>query len=172
MKKFTAIIASAAFILISSTSFAGNGNNNDSTNTADDASSTKLNLWIPGIFMKMAAGIAEEHVDGQDAAAVDLLRKFGNTTICIREGEYYKEKTDKKVTRKMNRMERKNYEALVSINSEGEKVNISIKENKRGKIRRMVVLVDEQDESFVFIKLNCRLEMQDIAEVCNNYIAE
>lgn len=72
----------------------------------------------------------------------------------------------------MNRMERKNYEALVSINSEGEKVNISIKENKRGKIRRMVVLVDEQDESFVFIKLNCRLDMQDIAEVCNNYIAE
>ena len=69
MKKFTAIIASAAFILMSSTSFAGNGNNNDSTTTAEDASSTKLNLWIPGIFMKMAAGIAEEHVDGQDAAA-------------------------------------------------------------------------------------------------------
>lgn len=47
--------------------------------------------------MKMAAGIAEEHVDGQDAAAVDLLRKFGNTTICIREGEYYKEKQIKKL---------------------------------------------------------------------------
>jgi hypothetical protein len=167
MKKLIAIIPVIAIMMMSANVYAGGGVDPETPAGSDD---TKLNLWIPGFLVKMAAEIADDHVTGEDEAAVDLLRKFGSATICIREGDSYTEKTDKKITRKLDRMERKNYEALISVNSDGETVNISIKENKRGKIKRMVILVDEQDETFVYLKLNCRLDMDDVATVCKEYV--
>ncbi len=130
---------------------------------------TKLNLWIPGFLIKMAAGIAEDHVDGEDAMAVDFIHKIGNMNICIREGEYYSERTDKKVTRKLNRLEKKDYKELVSVYTAEEKVNISIKVNKKGKIKRMVVIVDEKDETYVYLKMNCRISPEDISNLVGNY---
>lgn len=167
MKNLTLVLFTVSLLMIQNNVFAAT----HSAPVIDEGSeSTRINLWIPGIFMKMAAEIAENHVDNDHLAAVDLIHKIGNTTICIREGEYYQARTDKKMTRKLNRMERQDYEALVSVISEGESVNISIRENKHGKIKRMVVLVDEKDETFVYVKMNCRLKMEDVAKVCNQYI--
>ena len=132
---------------------------------------TKLNLWIPGFLIKMAAGIASDHVDGEDAMAIDFIHKIGNMNICIREGEFYTDKTDKKVTRKLNRLEKKDYEQLVSVFTSEEKVNISIKENKKGKIKRMVVIVDEKDETYVYLKMNCKITPEDISKLVGNYSA-
>lgn len=129
---------------------------------------TKLNLWIPGCLIKMAANIAGNHVEGDDAMAVEFIHKIGNMNICIREGAYYSARTDKKVTRKLNRMEKKDYEQLVSVFTENEKVNISIRE-KNGKIKRMVVIVDEKDETYVYLKMNCRIDPEDISKLAGNY---
>lgn len=169
MKKIIIYSAIAAFLINSSKAQATTPDSLTDINESTEQSSTRLSLWIPGIVMKMAAEIAGNHVDNEAAAAVDLIRKFGNTTICIREGKYYKDKTDKKMTRKINRMERHDYEQLLSVIAGDEHVNISIRENKRGKIKRMVILVDEKDKSYVFVKMNCRLKMEDVAKVCNQY---
>ena len=166
MKNIRLILPLLAVLLISNTTFA----TAPETNTPDDMSSSKINLWIPGFLMKMAAEIADDHVDDEaDEQAINLLRKFGNTTICIREGEYYKDRTDKKMTRKLDRMERKNYSELMSVITADEQVNISIKENKKGKIKRVVVLVDEKDNTYVFLKMNCKLSIDDISKVCSQF---
>ena len=136
-----------------------------------DDNSTKLNLWIPGFLVKMVAEIAEDHVEGEEAAAVELMRKFGGITVSIREGEYYSDKSDKKMTRKLNRMEKRNFEELVSVKSEDANVNLSIRENKRGKIKRLVVLVDEPGETFVYVKMHCRLSLEDITKLTNELAA-
>ena len=134
-----------------------------------DDGATKLNLWIPGFLVKMVAEIAEDHVEGEEAAAIDLMRKFGGITISIREGEYYCDKSDKKMTRKLNRMEKRNFEDLVSVKSEDANVNLSIRENNRGKIKRLVVLVDEPGETFVYVKMHCRLSVEDITKLTGQF---
>lgn len=73
------------------------------------------------------------------------------------------------MTRKLDRMERKNYSELMSVITAEEQVNISIKENKKGKIKRMVLLVDEKDNTYVFLKMNCKLSIDDISKVCSQF---
>lgn len=137
----------------------------NTTPAPEPEESTKLNLWIPGLVMKMAAGIAENHLDPEDRAAADLIRKFGSMNICIREGEAYADRTDKKITRKLDRMERRNYEDLMSVRTDEETVKMSIRTNKHDKIKRMVILVDEKDETFVYLKMHCRLKVDDISSL-------
>ncbi len=145
------------------------GNSFASNTPKFDDNSTKLNLWIPGFLVKMVAEIAEDHVEGEEAATVEIMRKFGGITISIREGEYYSDKSDKKMTRKLNRMEKRNFEDLLSVKSEDANVNLSIRENKRGKIKRLVVLVDEPGETFVYVKMHCRLTPENIADITKQF---
>lgn len=133
---------------------------------------TKMNLWIPSILVDMATDIAENYVDEEEKIALDFADKIGNINICIREGKYYSTRTDKKVTRKLERMERKNYEELVSVVTPDERVNISIKENRKGKIKRMVVIVDEKDQTYVYLKMNCRISPDDIAKLAMAYAGD
>ena len=162
MKKLLLILPVVLLITFSGKTYAS-----DAPKFDDDA--TKLNLWIPGFLVKMVAEIAEDHVEGEEAAAIDLMRKFGGITISIREGEYYCDKSDKKMTRKLNRMEKRNFEDLVSVKSEDANVNLSIRENNRGKIKRLVVLVDEPGETFVYVKMHCRLSVEDITKLTGQF---
>ncbi len=162
MKKFNAILAILILILCSQNVFAAAPENHDEN-------STKLNLWIPGFLVKMVAEIAEDHVDGQEVAAVDFLHKFGSISLSVREGEYYQDKTDKKMTRKLNRMDKYNYEDLIAVKSADANVNICIRENKKGKIKRLVVLVDEPGETYAFIKVHCRISADDIKNIVTQY---
>ncbi|MEZ5014931.1 MAG: DUF4252 domain-containing protein [Chitinophagales bacterium] len=131
---------------------------------------TKLNLWIPGFLVQFAADIAEKHVDGEEQAAMHLVQHIGGINVCIREGDAYLDKTDKKMTRKIGKMDKKNYEPLVKVNSSDAKVDLRIKENKKGVIKRMVVLVDEPGETFVYVKMHCRFSNDEIAYICRQYM--
>ena len=162
MKKLLLILPGILLITFSGKAYAS-----DAPKFDDDA--TKLNLWITGFLVKMVAERAEDHVEGEEAAAIDLMRKFGGITISIREGEYYCDKSDKKMTRKLNRMEKRNFEDLVSVKSEDANVNLSIRENNRGKIKRLVVLVDEPGETFVYVKMHCRLSVEDITKLTGQF---
>ena len=73
------------------------------------------------------------------------------------------------MTRKLNRMEKRNFEDLVSVKSEDANVNLSIRENNRGKIKRLVVLVDEPGETFVYVKMHCRLSVEDITKLTGQF---
>lgn len=126
---------------------------------------TKLNLWIPGFLVKMAGNIVEEH---ESKIHGDMLKKFGSITICIREGNKYSDKTDKKISRKIQRLDRKNYEALVKVNAEDAFVDVRIKENKKGYIKRLAVIVDETEETYVYLNMHCRIKPEDIATLVNH----
>ncbi len=144
--------------------FAANSNtvNAAPVENPDVEESTKLNLWIPGFVVKLAADMVDDHLEGEEAAAVDFMRKLGSMNICIREGAAYRDGYDAKMTRKLNRMDRRNYEPLMQVLSDEEKVNMSIRTNKRDKIKGLVVMVNEPGETFVFVKMRCNLKPEDI----------
>lgn len=135
----------------------------------EEESSTKLNLWIPGLLVKMVAEIAEDHVDHEDIAAIEIMRKFGSMTICVRQGEAYTGRTDNKMNRKLARVEKRDYEDVLSVNNEGAKVNLSIRENKKGTVKRLLVLVDEPGETYVFVKMHCRFSPEQLSGIVQEY---
>ena len=140
-----------------------------SASEAPEKEGTKLNLWIPGFLIRIAGSIADDHLDGDEAMALEMLEKIGDVNICVREGSYYSDKSGKKITRKLNRLEKRDYEELLSVNSEGERVNMSIKTSASGKIKRLVVLVDEPDETYVYLKLHCRISPEDIGRIAKGF---
>ncbi len=164
--KFKISLIAIACCLMTSNLFAGG------PEEGKDDDGVRMNIWIPSFLIDIAADIAENHVEGEDRIALDFADKIGNMNICIREGKYYSDKTDKKVTKKLAKMERKNYEELVSVITPDEHVNISIKENKKGKIKRMVVIIDEKDETYVYLKMNCNISAADISRLVQNYAGE
>ncbi|MFI5171260.1 MAG: DUF4252 domain-containing protein [Chitinophagales bacterium] len=161
MKKIQIFIATCLLIIFSSSMLAATPQNGPD----NDKEGTRLNIWIPGFLLKAAAEIAEDFVEGEEKEAVDMLKNFGTMTICVREGDYYNEKSDKKMMRKMKRIEKRDYEELVSVISDGEKVNMSIKENHHGKIKRLVILVDDSEATYVFVKMHCKISADDISKL-------
>jgi len=161
--KLKLILIAIATVLFAPAVFAGDGPDS----IAEDGE--KLNLWIPSLLINIAADIAEDHIEEEEEIAIAFMDKIGNINICIREGKYYSDRTDKKVTRKLDRMERKNYEEMVSIITPDERVNLSIKQNKNGKIKRIVLIVDESGESYVYLKVNCRIKPEDLTKLIEAY---
>lgn len=133
--------------------------------TVPEEESTRLNIWIPGILVKWAADIADDHLEGEEAVAVDFMRNLGSMNICIREGAAYTDRMDNKMTRKLNRMEKRDYESLMSVITAEENVQMSIRTNKRDKIKSFVVLVNETGQTFVYVKMRCNLKAEDITEL-------
>jgi hypothetical protein len=124
-----------------------------------DEDGTKLNLWIPGFLVKIVGSTVADY---EDEDLGEFLTKFGSVTICIREGSKYTERTDKKLTRKINRLDKKNYEPLLKVHDEEAVVQIRLKENKKGIIKRVVILADEKYEAYVYLNIHCRLNYSDI----------
>lgn len=134
--------------------------NNIGTNEDDEG--TRLSLWIPGFLVKAAAGMAQKHTEGVDAA---LLSKMGSVSLCIREGNQYGSGYDKKIQRKLNRLERRDYDELMSVYDGTTEVHLHMMQNDKGMIRRLVILVDDQEETFVYLKVNCRISADEIAGI-------
>ncbi len=78
---------------------------------ANDNDGTKLNLWIPGLVIKMAGNIATNQIDDGHISK-ELFKNIGIINLCVREGDEYNNRTDKKITGKLNNMEKKSYEQL------------------------------------------------------------
>lgn len=135
------------------------------TPAPDDEESVRLNLWIPGVLIKWAADIADDHMKGEEAVAMDFMRNLGSMNICIREGAAYKDHMDNKMTRKLNRMERRDYEPLISVVTPEENVQMQIRTNKRDKIKSFVVMVNETDEAFVYVKMRCNLKPEEVNQL-------
>ncbi|MBK6731649.1 MAG: DUF4252 domain-containing protein [Bacteroidetes bacterium] len=131
---------------------------------------TKLNLWIPGLLIKVFSGISDDYISDSEIegqAAMEFASKIGNLNLCVREGDYYNI-SDAKINRKLARMEKKEYEELLRVIDDGTLVNVSIKQKKNGNIKRVIVLVDETDETFVYAKINCNVAIDDVQQLIQN----
>ena len=137
-----------------------------SMHAGNDDEGTKLNLWIPGFLIRTVGNIAGHDQDDDDAyMASQMLSKLGDINVCIREGKYYDRRADAKITRKLNRLQEKNYEDLVSVKSDGTTVKLSIRQNKKGKIKNVAAVIDDGNETFVYCKVHCRLSENDLQQL-------
>lgn len=130
-----------------------------------DRESTRLSLYIPGFMMKMGSWFVNKEKDPELKTA---LKKIRSTSIVVREGDAYDDyNASGKYTKKMKSLERRNFDELITAVDDEEKVSIQIHQNKKEKIRQLVVLVDDGTESFVFLRLRCNIHPDDLKKWMN-----
>lgn len=132
---------------------------------SEDDESTKLNLWIPGFLVKWVADMMDDELTGEEAVTVDFMRNLGSMNICIREGEKYATEMDNKMQRKLNRLDRRDYQSLMSVITDEERVEMQVRTNKQNTIKRVVVMVHEESETFVYVKMHCRLKPDEVGQL-------
>jgi len=139
-----------------------------SLHAADETSwpeeGTRLSLWIPGFLVKTAAGIAADKTGDPD---LSILKNIGSVSLVVREGSAYSGTYDKKIERKLRRMDRREYEELVAVHDEGAEVHLHIRENRKGTVKRMIVLVDDHESTFVFVSMHCSFKPEDLQSVAS-----
>lgn len=123
----------------------------------DNQSGSKISLWIPGFAVKFGARFMDE-----DEAIVELVRSIGSISVNVLEGDFYHEKNADWVNRKIDKMNRNGLENLVSVRTGQENIIVKMKTNKRQVIRKLVCLVDD-GETFVLVKMNCRIHPGQLA---------
>lgn len=154
MKNFLAITAS--IILLSSFAVAANGHKEHE----GDEDRTKLSLYSPGFLVKAAAG----WIDEEDAEAKSMMKKLRSISITIREGSAYREYFARPYEKKMKKLERQNFEQLVTVRDEEEKVSIQLRQNKKAVIRQLAVVVDDGSEEYVFLRIRCHVNEEDLQQ--------
>lgn len=63
------------------------------------------------------------------------------------------------------KLENKNYEPLVTISDNGDKVNILGKNDRNDNIREIVLMVNDKDNDVVLIRLKGKFKMSDIDKI-------
>lgn len=122
---------------------------------SDDGSSTKVSLYVPGFLMEMGSWFVPKK---QEPELKSALQKIRSTSIVVREGEAYVQyNASRKYEKKINKLDRQQFEELVSVTTEEENVSVQLRQNKKHKIRQVVVLVDDGASSFVFLRLRCNI---------------
>ena len=119
---------------------------------------SKVSVYIPGIFFKAGSLFIDKKEDREVRKFVSQIR---GARILIREGDYYKSRYDKKYKRIVRKMERKGFDSLLSVHSEGASVDIAIKESKKGKIRQVVLMVDQAD-TFVLLRIKGNIDLKQL----------
>ena len=119
---------------------------------------TAITLWVPGLLIKAASRV----VENEDFKAAELMRKLGTTSIRVVDGKYFKEDLYRqKMDHLQNRFNGKNYKDLVQVHSAESQVMIKYKKNHKGKIRKVVIAVLD-DDTFVFLKSRCNISLKEL----------
>lgn len=127
---------------------------------SDDGSSSKVSLYIPGFLMEMGSWFVPKK---QEPELKSALQKIRSTSIVVREGEAYVQyNASSKYEKKINKLDRQKFEELVSVTTEEENVSVQLRQNKKNKIRQVVVLVDDGTSSFVFLRLRCNIGEKEL----------
>ncbi len=146
------------FILSPAITFAANTGGNNSN--ATEKESTKISLYIPGFLMKIGSWCVDKKEDAEAKLALKHLRSI---SVVVREGCAYKEYVaSKKYDKKLRKLDRQNFESLVTVDDEDANVSVQLKQNKNGKIRQLAVIVNDSDESFVFARVRCNVSMNEL----------
>ncbi|MBP9884464.1 MAG: DUF4252 domain-containing protein [Chitinophagales bacterium] len=125
-----------------------------------DESSTKVSLYVPGFLMEMGSWFVPKK---QEPELKSALQKIRSTSIVVREGEAYVQyNASRKYEKKINKLDRQQFEELVSVTTEEENVSVQLRQNKKNKIRQVVVLVDDGTSSFVFLRVRCNIGEKEL----------
>lgn len=147
-----------SIILLPALTFAGNTTGKNSTSTEKE--STKISLYIPGFLMKIGSWCVDKK---EDAEAKLALKHMRSISVIVREGCAYKEYVaSKKYDKKLRKLDRQNFESLVSVDDQDTNVSVQLKQNKNGKIRQLAVIVNDSEESFVFARVRCNVSINEL----------
>ena len=120
---------------------------------------TKVSLWIPGFLVKFGA----RFVPDEQAPVRDLVRKLGSLRVYVVDGSWYERSVEGDDFESSRRaLERDGYVPMMTLQSDEERVFLGVRIDKRERIRRLGVVVDD-GESFVRVRLKCKLEADDFA---------
>ncbi len=119
-----------------------------------------FSLTLPGWLMRLGAGIAKKHVAEDDIAreALSLVKNIRKMKLLVVEDA--NPISNKSYLNMIQHLDKHAFERLISVRSDGTHVDILVKE-KKGKIRNLIVLVQEEDE-FVFLSLKTKLKYEDL----------
>lgn len=127
---------------------------------------TSVSLWIPGLVLKAASLFVDKK---EDPEVKKLLVKLRSVRVLVKEGDFYAPRFERKYKRVAKRMKRRNFEPLVVVNTGEEKVNLTIKTNKRNtKIKQVAVVVNSED-TFVLVKAKGKINPQKLLKMTKEY---
>jgi hypothetical protein len=125
------------------------------------------NITLPGIVMKLGAGIAKKHVDDEGGkSAVKLLKKVKKLRLLVMEDQNLV--SPRAYNNLIQGVKNDKFDELISVRSGGTNVNFFIRDNK-DKIKKMLILVSEED-TFVMISAKTKLKYEQITELINQAI--
>lgn len=129
---------------------------------ADAGTSSKISLYVPGFLFKVGSIFVDRH----DAAETkQALRQLRSVSIVVRDGCAYREYAAScKYESKMNILKRQEFKPLLGVTREETNVVIQFKQNQKGTIRQLAVLVNDGAESFVFVRARCDISIQELRQ--------
>lgn len=128
----------------------------------------KVSLRLPGFLIRAGAWF----VPAEHAEFKPLIRKLGGIRVLVLDGSWYdREVRPGDFGRTASSLEREGYAPLVGVEGPEERVRLAVRTNRRGLIRRLAVVVDD-GESFVHVRLRCRLTAGDLADLMRSGMIE
>jgi uncharacterized protein DUF4252 len=121
---------------------------------------TRVSLWIPGFLVRFGAGFIPE----TDFEIKQMVRKIGTIRVKVVDGKYFNESLARQAIRQIEAVSgKKSLKPLVETHTPDEHVIIYFRQNKKQEIRKLQIIV-LSDDSYVNVRLNCRLKMEDLVE--------
>ncbi len=149
------------FCFISFNVLASSGNEIANQNPSLYEPGEKVSLYVPGILFKIGSLFLDD--DAKEAKYV--MRRVRGMRLLVREGMAARVfKDSPQLNRIQKRMEKKNYEEFMSVEDEDGNVSMSLRENKKGFIRNVAMMVNS-DDGIVFLNLRCKLKPKYLKEL-------
>lgn len=122
------------------------------------ATGEKVDITVPGWLVRFGTRfIKEEDLDGVDIQAI--AQKISEIRVVSIEGGSKIPHSD--FQNLINDAKSENFEELMNIRSDGDKVHVMMRE-KKGFIRDLFVMVQDSDGEFVLIDIGGKFTMEDI----------
>jgi hypothetical protein len=146
-------------ILISATTITANGG----ITIKDNEDGQKIALTIPGFIVRMGGWFIPKE---EEPELRIIIRKMGTVSVNVTEGSYYRSDISAgDFQKKKLKIEKDGYSPLVIMQSEDEKVMVAIKQDRKSRVRKLAVLVDENQETFVYVRLNCKISLAELSKL-------
>jgi hypothetical protein len=128
-----------------------------------------VNFRVPGFLIWLASGIAYESVDEPETrAGLAVAKKIKGMRVMVNEDR--NEIPAEEVNQLISNLRKDRYEDLFYVKDGSTTFSLMVRE-KREKIKRMFILVQEPDE-FVLMELKTSLKIKDIQELIKSFKEE
>ena len=130
-----------------------------------DSQDLSLNMTIPGWLINVGAAVAVLSTDDpQEKEAFRLMKKVKRMKVLILEDATRLD--DKYVAGLFSRMRQNDYEDLIHVRGDGERVHVLIREDK-DVIKNLFFVVREEDEEAVMVSMKTKLTLDQVNDVLN-----